>query len=213
MFLSKADRLISTLPVGAEHEEGCVIVPTIGAAGAEGATCIITSADARDIHPAALVTLKLYVPGLRFEIVVLEPVPAIAPGLITQVPAPGRPFKTTLPVVAIHEEGWVIVPNIGAVGADGAGLITTLADSTDIHPDSLVTLKLYVPGARLLRVVLAPFPAIEPGLIVQVPVAGRPLSITLPVGAEHEEGCVIVPMIGAGRSHRCSIDNHNGRCK
>ncbi len=95
----------TTLPVGAEQEEGCVIVPTIGAVGAEGATCIITSADARDIHPAALVTLKLYVPGLRFEIVVLEPVPAIAPGLITQVPAPGRPFKTTLPVVAIHEEG------------------------------------------------------------------------------------------------------------
>jgi len=49
----------TTLPVGAEHEEGCVIVPTIGAVGAGGATCIITSADVRDIHPAALVTLKL----------------------------------------------------------------------------------------------------------------------------------------------------------
>jgi hypothetical protein len=54
----------------------------------------------------------------------------------------GRPFNTTLPVVAIHEEGCVIVPIIGAVGATGAGLITTLADSTDIHPASLVTLKL-----------------------------------------------------------------------
>ncbi len=42
---------------------------------------------------------------------------------------------------------------IGAVGADGAGLITTLADSTDIHPASLVTLKLYVPGLRFVRVV------------------------------------------------------------
>jgi hypothetical protein len=49
----------TTLPVGAEHEEGCVIVPTIGAVGAGGATCIITSADVRDIHPAALVTFKL----------------------------------------------------------------------------------------------------------------------------------------------------------
>ena len=36
----------------------------------------------------------------------------------------------------------MIVPIIGAVGATGAGLITTLADSTDIHPASLVTLKL-----------------------------------------------------------------------
>jgi N-acetyl-gamma-glutamylphosphate reductase len=36
----------------------------------------------------------------------------------------------------------VIVPIIGAVGATGAGLITTLADSTDIQPSSAVTLKL-----------------------------------------------------------------------
>ena len=74
--------------------------------------------------------------------VTLVPVPAIAPGLIIQIPAAGRPFNTTLPVVAIQDDGWVIVPIIGAVGATGAGLITTLADSTDIHPASLVTLKL-----------------------------------------------------------------------
>jgi hypothetical protein len=49
----------TTFPVGTEHEEGCEIGPTIGAVGAGGATCIITSADVRDIHPAALVTLKL----------------------------------------------------------------------------------------------------------------------------------------------------------
>lgn len=49
----------TTLPVGDAHEVGCVIVPTIGAVGAGGATCIITSADARDTHPAALVTVKL----------------------------------------------------------------------------------------------------------------------------------------------------------
>jgi hypothetical protein len=131
-----------TLPVDAEHEEGCVIAPTMGAVGAEGATFMITSADGREIHPAALVTLKLYVPGLRFNIVTLVPVPAIEPGLITHVPVAGSPFNTTLPVVAIHDEGWVIVPTIGAVGAPGAGFITTLADSTDIQPVSLVTLKL-----------------------------------------------------------------------
>ena len=72
----------------------------------------------------------------------LVPVPAIAPGLITHIPVSGRPFNTTLPVVAIQEEGWVIVPIIGAVGATGAGFITILADSTDIHPASAVKLKL-----------------------------------------------------------------------
>ena len=81
-------------------------------------------------------------PGLRFDIVTLVPVPAIDPGLITHVPVGGRPFNTTLPVVAIHEDGCVMAPIIGAVGAIGAGLITTLADSADIHPASLVKLKL-----------------------------------------------------------------------
>ena len=132
----------TTLPVVDVQEEGCVIVPTIGAVGAEGATCMITSAEARDIQPAALVTLKLYVAGVRFAMVAVVPVPAIDPGLITHIPVAGRPFNTTLPVVAIQDEGWVIVPIIGAVGATGAGLITTPADSTDIHPGSLVTLKL-----------------------------------------------------------------------
>jgi len=97
--------LNTTLPVGTEHDEGCVIVPAIGAVGAAGAICMITSADARDIHPASLVTVKLWVPGVRFEMVVLVPVPAIAPGLIIHTPVAGRPFNITLPVVAIHEAG------------------------------------------------------------------------------------------------------------
>ena len=74
--------------------------------------------------------------------ITLVPVPAIAPGLIIHVPVAGRPLNSTLPVVDVHDEGWVIVPIIGAVGATGAGFITTEADSTDIHPASLVTLKL-----------------------------------------------------------------------
>jgi hypothetical protein len=81
------------------------------------------------------------VPGLRLEIVTVVPVPDIDPGLIVQIPVAGSPFNITLPVVAIHEEGCVTVPTIGAVGATGAAFITTLADSTDIHPASLVTLK------------------------------------------------------------------------
>ena len=121
-------------------------------------------------------------------IVVLVPVPVIPPGLIVQVPVAGRPFSTTLPVVAEHEEGCVIVPTIGAVGAAGAMCMITSADGRDIHPAALVTSKLLVPGARFGIVVEVPVPAIEPGLIIQIPVAGRPFNATLPVEAMHEEG-------------------------
>ena len=149
---------------------------------------MITSEDATDIQPAAAVTVKLYVAGTRLEIVVLVPVPLIAPGLIVHVPVAGRPERTTLPVVAVQEAGWVIAPTIGAVGAVGASFIITSDDAFDTQPGSLVTLKVYVPGARLVMVVVVPVPAIAPGLIVHVPVAGRPLSITLPVGSVHVAG-------------------------
>ena len=66
--------------------------------------------------------------------VVVVPVPAIDPGLIVHVPVAGRPLNTTLPVGAAHEEGCVIVPTIGAVGATGGGMITTSADGCDVHP-------------------------------------------------------------------------------
>jgi hypothetical protein len=120
--------------------------------------------------------------------IVLIPFPVIPPGLIVHVPDKGSPVNSTLPVGDEHEEGCVIAPTIGAVGAAGAMCIITSADARDIHPDAPVTLKLYVPGLRFEIVTLAPVPDIEPGLIVQVPVAGRPVSITLPVGVEHEEG-------------------------
>ena len=74
--------------------------------------------------------------------VALAPVPVIAPGLIVHVPVAGRPFNTTVPVDAAHEEGCVIVPTIGAVGATGGALITTSADGFDIHPLAAVTLNL-----------------------------------------------------------------------
>jgi hypothetical protein len=61
---------------------------------------------------------------------------------MVHVPLSGRPFNTTLPVVAEHDEGCVTVPIIGAGGATGAALITTVADASDIHPASLVTKKL-----------------------------------------------------------------------
>ena len=74
--------------------------------------------------------------------VVVEPLPAIDPGLITHVPVAGSPLKSTLPVGAAHEEGCVIVPIIGAGGAPGAAFITTSAVAGDVHPASLVTVKL-----------------------------------------------------------------------
>ena len=74
--------------------------------------------------------------------VVLVPVPVIAPGLIVHVPVAGRPLSTTLPVVAEQEAGCVIVPITGAAGAVGGSLITISADAFDIHPGSLQTVKL-----------------------------------------------------------------------
>jgi hypothetical protein len=73
---------------------------------------------------------------------VLVPLPVIPPGLMVHVPVAGRPLSTTLPVVAIHEAGCVMVPTIGAVGADGALFIITSAEARDIHPAALVTSKL-----------------------------------------------------------------------
>ncbi len=120
--------------------------------------------------------------------VVLVPIPEIAPGLIVQASVAGKPFNTTVPVGAPHVEGCVIMPAIGAVGARGAALITTSADGCDIHPAEAVTLKLYVPGIRFEMVVLSPVPVIAPGLIVHVPIRGRPFNTTLPVVAAHDEG-------------------------
>ena len=110
---------------------------TTGAVGATGGAMITTSADELEIQPPVAVTLKLYVPGLRFAIVADVPVPVTAPGLMLHVPVEGSPFSITLPVVEEHVEGWVIVPTIGAVGGTGGGLITTSAEACDIQPGSL----------------------------------------------------------------------------
>ena len=84
--------------------------------------------------------------------VVLKPVPAIAPGLIVQFPD-GKPLNTTLPV-ATEQVGWVIAPTIGVEGV--AAIITTLADATEVHPTEFVTIKPYVPGAIPDTVIPAP---------------------------------------------------------
>src|SRR5664280_1367711 len=96
--------LKATLPV-ASAQVGWVIVPTVGAAGTVGCTLITTSADAGDVHPPALVTVKLYVDAGSPVRVVLVPLPVCEPGLMVQLPE-GNPLKTTLPV-ASAQVGWV----------------------------------------------------------------------------------------------------------
>src|SRR5512145_2977215 len=184
--------LSTTLPVANAHV-GCVIVPTVGAAGVIGWALITTLAEADEVHPAALVTVKLWVPVASVLIVVLAVFPVMAPGLIVQLPA-GKPLSTTLPV-ATAQVGCVIAPTVGAAGVTGWALITTLAEADEVHPAALVTVKLWVPVASVLIVVLAVFPVMAPGLIVQLP-AGKPLSTTLPV-ATAQVGCVIAPTVGA----------------
>ena len=93
------------------------MVPTVGAPGDAGTALITTLADAGEVHPAAVVTVKLYVPVVRPEIVVLVPVPEIDPGLMVQFPA-GKPLNITLPVGRAHV-GCVIVPTVGAAGVAG----------------------------------------------------------------------------------------------
>lgn len=104
--------------------------------------------------------------------------PAIAPGFKVQLPD-GKPVRTTLPV-DIEQLGCVIVPTVGIEGTIGWALITTLVDANDVHPDALVTVKVYVPVAKPEIVLLVPVPTIEPGFIVQFP-AGKLFKTTLPV--------------------------------
>jgi hypothetical protein len=122
-----------------------VIVPADGAVGTGGCGMITTFSDGGDMHPVELVTVKVKVPVGIVEIVTLVPLPVLvtAPGILVNVhdPVDGNPLKTTLPVDIAHV-GCVMVPITGAVGDDGWGLITALAEDTDVQPAALVTVKL-----------------------------------------------------------------------
>jgi hypothetical protein len=89
--------LKATLPVGTV-QVGWVMVPTIGAV-VVGSALITTLAEATDVQPVAVsVTVKLkVVAGVNNVKVVVDPLPAIAPGLMVQAPD-GKPLKATLPV-------------------------------------------------------------------------------------------------------------------
>lgn len=60
------------------------------------------SADASEIHPTPLLTVKLYVPVANPDRVVLDPDPDMEPGLMIQFPA-GKPVNNTLPVETEQE--------------------------------------------------------------------------------------------------------------
>ena len=78
-----------------------------------------------------------------------------------------------------------LLPAMGVAGILGTAFITTLADPGEVHPNEFVTVKLYVPGARPVIVVVVPVPVTPPGFIVHVPAGGNPLNTTLPVGTGH----------------------------
>jgi hypothetical protein len=86
--------------------------------------------------------------------------------------------------------------------------ITAEVDETvDVQPASLVTVKVYVPAVKPVKVAVVPEPVCvaPPGeaVIVQVP-DGSPLIATLPVASVHV-GCVTVPRIGAVGVAGCAL--------
>src|SRR5262245_19066512 len=87
---------------------------------------------------------------------------------------------------------------VGAGGVPGATEIVALTDKAEIQQTELVTVKLYIPGARPLTVVVVVFPVdvVPPGYIVSIQLpAGRFIRSMLPVSTVHV-GCVIVPIAG-----------------
>jgi hypothetical protein len=113
-----------------------VIVPGTGAVGVAGCALMTTLADAGEIQPNELVTVKLYVFATKPDMVVLDVDPAIPPGFIVQVPD-GNPLRTTLPVANPHV-GCVIVPTTGAAGS--ALTITETDPGTVLTPSKTDTL-------------------------------------------------------------------------
>ena len=118
-----------------------MVVLAVAAAGAVGCAFIVKLVEGNDMHPDALVTVKLLVdPAASPDTVVVTPDPVIPPGLIIQVPAAGNPFKTTLPV-AVTQVGCVMVPIDGAEGIVPA-TVNVPEKLYLLHDELLVTLHL-----------------------------------------------------------------------
>ena len=126
-----------------------------------GCGFITTLSETAEVHPALLVTVKLYEPGLRPWTVVDVPVAVMMtlPGkrVSVQLPWAGSPLMTTLPV-GKSQVGWVIAPATGGVGVAGCRLMVTVDDGAEVHPSALVTAKVKTPDASPVTVVLMPVP-------------------------------------------------------
>jgi len=105
-----------TVPAATVHV-GCVTAPIEGEEGVPGFEIITTLADDTDVHPTELVTVYAYVPDVKPDIVLLAPVPAIAPGFMVQFPA-GKLDSSMLPV-ATSQDGWIMELITGAEGVIG----------------------------------------------------------------------------------------------
>ena len=136
--------LNTTLPVP-KAQVGCVIVPTTGGVGVAGADSISTLPLAADVQPSAFVTVKVYVPAVKPDTVVVGLLPVLVvivpPRLRDNVQLPdGKPLNTTLPVAKV-QVGWVMVPTVGAAGVAGADPISTLPLTPEVQPAKFVTVK------------------------------------------------------------------------
>ena len=129
--------------------------------------------------------------------VVVLPVVVNVLGVLVIVHEPaGRLLSTTEPV-ALVQVGCVIAPTVGLAGVTGCVLITTVATETEEQPAAFLILKVYVPAANPLIVVVAVLPVVTtlPGLRVNVQLPdGRPVRVTEPVATE-QVGCAIVPTV------------------
>ena len=130
------------VPVEVAHK-GCTTDPITGAEGVAGCELMRIFVDGKDVHPSALVTVKVYVPDVKSEIVVPLPVPDMLfpSGILVRIqfPEAGNPFKTTVPV-GDEQVGWVMSPCDGVAGATKALLITKSADDTHVGSTVLRTL-------------------------------------------------------------------------
>ena len=82
-------------------------------------------------------------PVASADIVLLDPIPVIAPGFMVQAPDAGSPFKTTLPTSKAHV-GWVTEVT-GIAGVYSCALITALSMlvmiSKRISPPTIIKIE------------------------------------------------------------------------
>jgi hypothetical protein len=165
--------------------------------GVAGCVFTTTSTLASDVHPAALVSVNVYVLALA----VTSPVTDIltTDGLKLYVLVLSYPMIWKLPVPVVYV-GCVFVPAPGAEGVVGCVFTTTSTLASDVHPAALVSVNVYVlalaatspvtdilttDGLKLYVLVLS-YPMIWK-LLVPVVHVGR---VTAPSpGAKGVEGC------------------------